>query len=300
VTSPGLHMANLRQRTVTKQVKSPAKRSSSRNTGTVTEKYEEVKIESDDSEDILLDEEEEGGQISKNELDILDGYGSDNNHNQIKSSSSSDDISIDSELSENVSGVSGDESEDDKEIRRIIEKTEAETRNMPLTARQRAKLEGGIQDPLLQGTSHHPETDVISNEQALKMSEKSRRRKLQRAQKIEETKRATIDRLLQKQKKAPVLPTAAEEAAIKEAEKVALEDESSLKSGMTRYIDRHTETILQFPDESTFNIFLSNFIPKPHQNHDRTCQICKTSESKYTHPSNGQHFCSLSCYKLIQ
>ena len=286
-------MANLRQRADPKTVKSPAKRASSRVTGTVHEKYEEVKIDSDDSsEDILLDDEDESELIVKNGSDILDGYASDNKF----ISSSSDDISIDSESETESRG--DDESEDDKEIRRIIEKTEAETRNIPLTARQRAKLEGGIQDPLLQDT--HQETDVISNEQALKMSEKSRRRKLQRAQKIEETKRATIDRLLQKQKKTPTAPSAAEEAAIKEAEKVALEDESVLKPGMIRYIDRPAETILQFPDESTFNAVMFDFIPKPIQNDNRSCQICKTRESKYTYPANGRFFCSLSCFKLMK
>lgn len=289
-------MANLGQRASPRTVKSPAKRASSRVTGKINERYEELKIDSDDgSEDILLDDEKRREGIVKKESDILDGYASEN---QIKSSSDDDDISIDSE-SETGSG-GDDESEDDKEIRRIIEKTEAETRNIPLTARQRAKLEGGIQDPLLQNTHQETETDVISNEQALKLSEKSRRRKLQRAQKIEETKRATIDRLLQKQKKTPIAPSAAEEAAIKEAEKEALEDGSVLKPGMIRYIDRPTETILQFPDESTFHAAISDFIPKPLQNQDRSCQICEAMESKYTHPANGQFFCSLSCFKLIK
>lgn len=281
-------MANLRQRpaAVAKPIKSPAKRISSRVSETAVN-YEEVKIDSDDS-DILLEESEE--EIVKNESDIFDGYGSE--ANQIKSSSS-DDISIDSESeSENDNKYGNDESEDDKEIRRIIEKTEAETRNIPLTARQRAKLEGGIQDPLLLPKEA---ADVISNEQALKMSEKSRRRKLQRAQKIEETKRATIDRLLQKQKKTTPAPI--EETVTKEA---TLEDESILKPGMIRYIDRPNETVLQFPDESTFNTALSDFVPKPLQSQERVCQICKTCESKYTHPANGRFFCSLSCYKLIK
>lgn len=291
-------MANLRQRAVVKPVKSPAKRTSSRSTGAAKEQYEEVKIDSDgSSEEILLDDDDEEEPISKNGSDILDGYASDN---QIKSSSSSDDdISIDSES--DATEILGDESEDDKEIRRIIEKTEAETRNMPLTARQRAKLEGGIQDPLLiESNNQHQGTDVISNEQSLKLSEKSRRRKLQRAQKIEETKRATIDRLLQKQKKTPAAPSADEDAAIKEAERVAKEGESILKPGIIRYIDRPDETVLLFPDDSTFNNIIADFSPKPLLNSDRYCQICKANNSKYIHPANGKFFCNLSCYKLIK
>ena len=288
-------MVNLRQRAV---AKSPAKRTSSRAT---TTDYEKIKIDSDDSsEDILFDDEEtseveeKAKKIVKEEPDILDGYASDK--------SSSDDISIDSssedEEKDDFDVEAGDESEDDKEIRRIIEKTEAETRNIPLTARQRAKLEGGIQDPL---QSVQPEVDVISNEQALKMSEKSRRRKLQRAQKIEETKRATIDRLLQKQKKTPAANSAAEEAAVKEAEKRALDDESLLKPGTMRYIDRSTETVLQFPDDSTYHSVVADFVPKPlDTNRDRKCQICEKDRCQYTHPTNGKSFCSIACYKLIK
>lgn len=263
-------MANLR-------TKSPAKRTSSRATNASPSKYEEVKIDSDDNEDILMDSESD--EADEMESDILDGYASD------AQTKSSDDISIDD----------GEESEDDKEIRRIIEKTEAETRNIPLTARQRAKLEGGIQDPLQ--TNSNNQTDTLSSEQALKLSEKSRRRKLQRAQKIEETKRATIDRLLQKQKKTPA-PSNDVEAT--DSETVQNEDESVLKTGTVRFIDRPNETFLQFPDESTYQTVLSDFIQPKTEFIRKKCQICHKNESKYTHPRSGHLFCSLSCYKLIK
>lgn len=281
-------MVNLRQRAAatTKVTKSPVKRTSARVIQNAT-KYEELKIESD--EEILLDDEEESIKTESNE----------NSKSSTSSSASaltsaSDDISIDSESENDEFVINDDESEDDKEIRRIIEKTEAETRNIPLTARQRAKLEGGIQDPLLQNST--PENYIVSNEQALKMSEKSRRRKLQRAQKIEETKRATIDRLLQKQKKTPAPST---EEIITENVESSI-DEFLLNPGMMRYIDSQTGTALQFPDESTFNTALATFTPKTLQTRVRSCQICKANESKYTYPVNGQFFCSLNCYKLIK
>lgn len=277
-------MANLRQRTP----KSPAKRTSSRATAASPSKYEEVKIVSDGSEDILMD------TVSEDEADILDGYASDT---QIKPTSSSDDISIDEDSDTNDLDEDGaEESEDDKEIRRIIEKTEAETKNIPLTARQRAKLEGGIQDPLQDSSKEG--ADTLSSEQALKLSEKSRRRKLQRAQKIEETKRATIDRLLQKQKKTPV---PSNESELKDSETAHIEDESVLKPGTVRFIDRPSETLLQFPDDSTYQTVLSDFAPPKHKDQSvKKCQICQKNESKYTHPRSGQLFCSLPCYKLIK
>lgn len=279
-------MVNLRQRAaaVTKP-QSPNKRTSSRASAAVANYLdEEVKIDSSDAE-----EEEEEEDIELSEDEILEGYISDS-HKEV------DDDSFDIEDEEELSG-----SEDDKEIQRIIEKTEAETRNIPQTARQRAKLTGGL---LLDG---HP-TDskeeahgatVVTDEQALRNSEKSRRRKLQRDAKMEETKRATIDRLLQKQKK----PAAATENQSEETDgsKDSLSSLNILQPGTVRFIDNSNGPFLHFADPESLQSFASDIVaPARRSCRDSLCQICKTNPGKYVHPASGQSFCSLSCYKLIK
>lgn len=276
-------MVNLRQRTaaatkVTKTI--PAKRTSGRNSGKSPSKegkYAEVE------EDIEIDEES----------DVL--------------SSSSSDIEVSDDTEDSVV-IEDDEdgSEDDKEIRRIIEKTEAETKNIPLTARQRAKLEGkGDEDDEVLVEAQN-EAKALTDEQALRKSEKSRRRKLQRDQKMEETKRATIDRLLLKQKKT--VPSAAsgeaegstsEQILNQSAEISADPFARTLQSGSIRLIETAQKTILQFADDSTFEAAFTDFSVKPSRR-DCVCQVCAKNPSKYAHPSKGTLFCSSSCYKMIK
>ena len=273
-------MVNLRQRpaAVLKKPQSANKRTSSRaSTKSVnyTEDNEDVNIDSSESEDDI--------ELSGPDNDeILDGY-----------ASSGESVDIDDEEDLELSG-----SEDDKEIQRIIEKTEAETRNIPLTARQRAKMAGGIDDPLEEKI---PEAaTALTDEQALRKSEKSRRRKLQRDAKMEETKRATIERLLQKQKKPGANENNPEEQADETTDPV--EDLNALKPGIVRFIDNASSgPCLHFADPETFQSFVSEFHAKPRQScHDLICQICKKNQSKYIHPRNAQPFCSISCYKLIK
>ena len=271
-------MVNLRQRAavVKKQAQEKNKRSSSRVALKVNIE-EDVKIDSSESEDIELSEVEND--------EVLDGYVSDSNEVE------GDSFDIEDEDEElELSG-----SEDDKEIKRIIEKSGAETRNIPLTARQRAKLSGGIEDPSIEANELDTTTAALTDEQALRKSEKSRRRKLQRDAKMEETKRATIDRLLQKQKK-PV--TVENQSEVQSDESAAL---AILKPGIVRFIDTSNGSCLHFADPETLQAFVSEFSAASRQScHDSVCQICKKNQSKYVHPSNGQPFCSISCYKLIK
>lgn len=282
-------MVNLRQRAPqSKVIKRTSSRNTSDNSSTVNKKYKEeiVKIDSESEsgsieEDIALEESE--GETD----DLLDGY--------VVSSSSS---SLSSEDNSVSIGSDSEGSEDDKEIRRIIEKTEAETRNIPLTARQRAKLEGGTVD-FAESESNLAST-ALTDEQALKKSEKSRRRKLQRDAKIEETKRATIDRLLQKQKKTPVNEEEADNTATIDNDSTDnFKDPATLESGYMRFIDNNTGTILKFPDDATFEAAISDLTRLPKICTETSCQVCSHGQGKYVHPRSGKRFCSVNCFKLI-
>lgn len=274
-------MVNLRKRASVSQKVS--KRTSSRATqnspSKISKNYNEIIVDNDfdDSEgdeDIVL-EGSEGSKLTS-ESDLLEGYASD--------------LSISFEDNEERE----EESEDDKEIRRIIEKTEAETKNIPLTARQRAKLEGNILPEINEAL---PVSGTLTDEQALMKSEKSRRKKLQRDAKIEETKRATIDRLLQKQKK--VVPEISNDSNLESGNSKEKKDKSLiLESGYVRFIENNSRTILQFPDELTFQLALSEFNPR-HLCKNSLCEICGKNQSKYVHPVKGKLFCSVKCYKFI-
>ena len=284
-------MVNLRQRSAAPKI---VKRTSARKTtDEFKNNYEgEIKIDSSASELSEIDVEDDKDPSPN----LLDGYTSEDNHED------EDSFSILDSGGEEEEEVS----EDDKEIQRIIEKTGEETRNIPLTARQRAKLDGGISEL---GEALETSTSaglITTDEQALKNSEKSRRRKLQRDAKIEENKRATIDRLLQKQKKTPVTDsnstsTADPTESTKSADN-SITNESTLKPGYTRYIDKSDLTLLQFPDLATLQSSMADLNCKPPKIYadPSTCQVCKKYSSKYVHPLKGTLFCSSACYKLIQ
>ena len=293
-------VVNLRQRQQRPGAKTkaePAKRKSSRIIKNISydDKVEEEDVnidsesESNDDEDIQLESD------SENENEILD-----------HSVTSVSDVEAEEENS------SEEGSEDDREIRRILKKTEAETRNLSLTARQRAKLNGSDSKPIDELSSMAPESllsssknaNTLTDEQSLKKSEKSRRRKLQRDLKLEETKRATIDRLLQKQPKNIVTEQQADTETSEQAAQERREQDLILKPGMIRYIDNARQSTLTFPDEETYENCIKEFKPvilasMSFVQVKGTCQVCNVEPSKYTHPSKGKVFCSLKCYKSI-
>ena len=141
---------------------------------------------------------------------------------------------------------------------------------------------------------------TLTDEQALRKSEKSRRRKLQRDAKMEETKRATIERLLQKQKKPSATENLPEEQANEPADPV--ENLDTLQPGIVRFIDNASSDhvcISQTPE--TFQSFVSEFRAKPRQScHDSICQICKRIKVNTFIRATLSHFGSISCYKLIK
>lgn len=296
-----------RQRPGAKTKTEPAKRKSSRIIENVSHddkvEEEDINIDSDsesesksnDDEDIQLESD------SENENEILDHSVisvSDVEAEELEEDNSSEDSSEDS---------SEEGSEDDREIRRILKKTEAETRNLSLTARQRAKINESDSKPMDESSSTPMNTNTLTDEQSLKKSEKSRRRKLQRDLKLEETKRATIDRLLQKQPKIIAIEQVDTETSEQAQER--REQDLILKPGMIRYIDNALQSTLTFPDEETYENCIKDFKPvictgilnetEPLAKGKGICQVCNVEPSKYTHPSKGKVFCSLKCYKSI-
>lgn len=264
-------MVNLRKRP-SAPVSSRKRTTSRASAASNEEKFIEVVSEESDGED----------------LDI--SIDSNDDNEDIEDSEESD-ITLDEELdNDNLS-------EDDKEIQRIIEKSQEETRNIPLTARQRAKLTNEDEE-----VTEETEQVMLTDEQTLKNSEKSRRRKLQRDAKVEETKRATIDRLLQKQqKKTPSKEEVeASEALQKATDKELKEAQQILSHGTVRFINREKESLVEFPDMETFAQYTQEFLlPANKIKSTATCEVCSKNTAKYTHPSTGKAFCSISCYKVI-
>lgn len=300
-----------RQRPGAKTKTEPAKRKSSRIIENVSH---DNKVE---EEDINIDSESESESKSNDDEDIQLESDSEN-ENEILDHSviSVSDVEAEELEEGNSSEDSSEEgSEDDREIRRILKKTEAETRNLSLTARQRAKLNESDPKPMDESSSTPVETtlssskntNTLTDEQSLKKSEKSRRRKLQRDLKLEETKRATIDRLLQKQPKIIAIEQVDTETSEQAQER--LEQDLILKPGMIRYIDNALQSTLTFPDEETYENCIKYFKPvictsilnenEPLAKGKGICQVCNVEPSKYTHPSKGKVFCSLKCYKSI-
>jgi hypothetical protein len=261
---------------VAKPATSPVKARPTRQTVAKTPKYlDKVKIE-DEEEEIELSSEDEKSTAEES-----------------KSDSS---INVDSE-EEDEEDYDDDEDEDDREIQRIIEKTAEETQNIAKTARQRAKghkKDAESEEELLS----LPMSKPLTEEQLLKKSEKSRRRKMQRELKLEETKRATIDRLLTKQRGGS--SSAAEKQAKEDSEnspemKASLPDPKCIPEGFVRYIDSGEVSLLIVPQGSEL------FAPVLElSKSDLSCSVCKGQSASYKHPSSLKPFCSVSCYKNLK
>lgn len=270
-----------------------------------------TKYTDDDEEDEEVIEEDV--DFDEKDLEIESSNEEDsstvNDNREVNESEEEEDIELESAEEEGINSLvdreEEDISDDDREIRRIIMKTNAETQILHLTARQKAKSDATTEH----GLGHEnillelPTSKPLTEEQVLNKSEKSRRRKMQRDAKIEENKRATIDRLLLKQQK-PV-PVDASGGLTKEesaaADKIAELASKELQPGFYRYIDSKSESILQFPNPESLNLSFPPTPPtKPETNKILYCDICKKNESKYKHPSNLKRFCSLTCYKLIK
>lgn len=169
-----------------------------------------------------------------------------------------------------------------------------------MTARQKAKLEQESRmymdiDEILPSAHKKPD---LTEEEILKRAEKSRRRKLQQDQKMEEHKHATIQRLLMKQgakSKKMKLEQMGEGNASVESLGNALVEEKPFEG--CRYVDSKDTTCLVITNEKTFEqVFAPIATPKA----ELSCSVpgCHNPK-KYTHAKSDRPVCSLQCYKAI-
>ena len=122
---------------------------------------------------------------------------------------------------------------------------------------------------------------------------------MQRELKLEETKRATIERLLTKQRGSTNNSGEKQTDEVSESSpemQAAQPDLNRIPDGFVRYIDRGRETLLIVPEGSELFVKTSLNLPKSVP----SCSVCKSSSAAYKHPSNLAPFCSVSCFKNIK
>lgn len=176
-----------------------------------------------------------------------------------------------------------------------------------MTARQKSRLAAASDENLSTGPETVSSTMApkkLTEEELLKRNEKSRRRKMQRDQQLEDSKAETIKKLLQKQstrsKKmekslAPDVPEADAEVVFES--KTAKSSALLPAHGHIVYrSDAKNGPLLILGDGISFEQQKSSQLPIP-----PTCSIkgCRQPR-KYTHASKGVPVCSLACYKLVK
>lgn len=219
---------------------------------------------------------------------------------------SEDEEDEEEEEDDDEESISADESEpsisvddeDEREIQRIIEKTAAETKIIGKTARLRA-MAGEASSEHDEELMSLPITNPLTEEQLLKKSEKSRRRKMQRELKLEETKRATIERLLSKQRGSSAGEKQADEysESSPELQTESNQDPNLIPEGLVRYIDRAGETVLIVPEGSQL------FPPSSAATHPpsaSSCSVCKAQSPRYKQPVTLMPFCSVACFRQLK
>lgn len=196
-----------------------------------------------------------------------------------------------------------------------------------LTARQRAALDAAPDEalsasPLLSAVSDTIPSSTatptpaaglpLTEEEQLRKSEVSRRRKHQRDLKLEESKAATIQRLLQKQgsrsKKMLSRVERVEDVGVATGQGVeAVGTESGLGAGATRYVDRREGAFLTVAvggagageEDKYVRSMLGEqvrvAVPRPVLCAAPRCKNAK----KYVHSVLMQPVCSLACYRAL-
>lgn len=171
-----------------------------------------------------------------------------------------------------------------------------------MTSRQRAKL--------AQEAAYYDEPDPItftsipkkqpqySEEELIKRAEKTRRRQLQRDQKLEESKQATIQKLLQKQGARSKKMQSEQQTASNLVQRDARESREEERNFVgARYIDSKDSTVLVVTDEKMFQ---QVFGDRPVVQAEQKCSATGcTNPRKYTNSKDHKPVCSLSCYNQL-
>jgi INO80 complex subunit B len=207
----------------------------------------------------------------------------------LKSSSSGESLGKERENSSSgdISLTSGNESVDIS-----LDSSDTELAPTKLTARQRAKLVPNTDD-----IDESEQVSSVTVEDQLRKSEKSRRRMLQRDEKLEQSKVETIRRLLEKQgnrskrMKNSNNPNANGNAESGETQLKPHHQPVLLGPDHLIYISRQDGPILLVSEVHPLG---RNYVPKS----DVKCVNCGNIK-KYTHSKLNEPICSLTCYRKL-
>jgi hypothetical protein len=157
-----------------------------------------------------------------------------------------------------------------------------------MTRRQRSRYLEGYDEELHQLEQPTKKTKKVDD--GLRQSEVARKREMQRKQRLEQTQKDTIHKLLNKQ---------ASRKTRKEEEMEALAQQVQIEPVPDKFRYRYTVegTLLSVPEGKHLTP-LGNPVPYPPTTKP-TCAIC-SAPSKYTCSKSLRAVCSLSHYKLIQ
>jgi len=293
--------------------------SSSSSSSSVSKETKEEEVSTDSSEDLILsgleedeedeedldmdDDEEEDLQLQTSPAVVR---GSPRAKLQLKLPKSTLNLTgssspeADTNDDENEEYLSDDLSDEDNE----------EVDLSKMTARQRARHSHSLLpdlhfSPLLPSTanSHHNiQSAAMTEEEVLKRAEKSRRRRIQQEEKLEEHKRATIQRLLQKQgarSKRMQVEQAQQDASVAtmQASKM-MDNRTSGNERCVRYVDRRDETHLVITDEDAYNLMFGKQ-SAPRKEEKCAAPGCNAPR-KYTHAKLMRPVCSLQCYRAVE
>lgn len=211
-----------------------------------------------------------------------------------------DDEEDEDELESDEGEFSEDEEEDEEEVDMSR-----------MTSRQRARYMAASQGDLDLSAAHEAlpaskKKAALSEEELLKRAEKTRRRQLQRDQKLEEHKQATIQRLLQKQgARSKKMKQEQEGFGGGDRADGQVEGQQPRKTALLesspgyRYTDSAEGTRLLITDEAAFKSVF-----KPSIRTALLGPLCAaagcSAPRRYTHPTLGKPACSLKCYKALK
>lgn len=209
------------------------------------------------------------------------------------------------------SGYSSLSLSDEEDARSTVSQSSANTESVSpkrLTARQKAiqkREKVDDEEGLTEQTDHlvarKGKKKDLTEEEMLLESEKIRKRRHQRDQKLEESQRATIERLLQKQssrsKKSQKTIQNIDEIAENEAEDIAshqLPAIVELSDQTIKFVSNKEGESLIVP-EAVFNASL----PKPTPFNVVLCSVKGCKNPKSCSLVEGRPICSFECYKKL-
>ena len=201
-------------------------------------------------------------------------------------------------------GGEGEEEESISDSEATTSLAPSEMQPTRLTARQRALLQAEEilldSSPSLDTLSRLPR--ALTEEEQLKRSEKSRRRKTQRDQKLEQSKAETIQKLLQKQSsrsKKMRASTPGQSTVIEQQENFSNDPWQQKVDPLS---------IRMISNRNSFQVILGSDIPNisqdpKHKETHSAINVCIVKgcgrEQKYLHSTLRKPICSLSCYRAV-